>query len=388
MFKILIACYGNWDTTAEIPFIFKKAGCSIDVYCSNKSWLLSNSYFENWIESDSDENIYSNVLISLASKNSYDWIILADDLVINLMNNKINNEELFLKLLPLTKIQNRYMLSSKKGLSDFCISHGIDTPGFCMYNNSNDLDTIKNTLNFPVINKINFSFGGTDMFISSSFEVFESNLYKIPKNQNIFIQEFIKGEEISVEALFYKGELVTYLNSNVLNYSSTIFSYTTRRTYYENIAIKPLLVDLGTKLGLNGFASIIYLYQQEKNKFYLIEVDPRPNSWMANSRFISNNNFITGIKKIVNGDYKNGFQSMKIKNETVEVALFYKDIRRAIWQKDWQGIYRWILNKKGYWKFLPFYDFKLSKRIFREIWKEVVITKWNKTFGRKGKVYK
>lgn len=380
MFKVLIACYGNWDTTAEIPFLFKKAGCSVDIYCSNKSWLLSNSYYVNWIESDSDENNYADTLISFANNNWYDWIVLADDLVINLLNNKIVDEAIFLKLLPLTKIQNRYMLSSKKGLSDFCVSNEIETPGFCMYNNSNDLETIKTNLNFPIINKINFSFGGTDMFISHSFDEFLSNIHKISENKNIFIQEFISGEEISVEALFCNGELVTYLNSNVLNYSSTIFSYTTRRNYYENVELKPLLIELGKKLGLNGFASIVYLYKKINNKYYLIEVDPRPNSWMANSRFIADNDFINGLKKIISGEYKNGFQSMNIKRENVEVALFYKDIRRAIWQKDWKGIFRWILNKEKYWKFLPLYDLKLAKRIYIEIWNEVVVTKWNKTF--------
>ena len=113
----------------------------------------------------------------------------------------------------------------------------------------------------------------------------------------------------------------------------------------------------------------------------MIEVDPRPNSWMANSRFIADNDFINGLKKIISGEYKNGFQSMNIKRENVEVALFYKDIRRVIWQKDWTVFFRWVLNKKGYWRFLPFYDLNLTKRVFREIWKEVVITKWNKTFS-------
>ena len=108
MFKVLIACYGNWDTTAEIPFLFKKAGCSVDIYCSNKSWLLSNSYYVNWIESDSDENNYADTLISFANKNWYDWIVLADDLVINLLNNKIVDEAIFLKLLPLTIRFNEY----------------------------------------------------------------------------------------------------------------------------------------------------------------------------------------------------------------------------------------------------------------------------------------
>jgi hypothetical protein len=58
--------------------------------------------------------------------------------------------------------------------------------------------------------------------------------------------------------------------------------------------------------------------------------------------------------------------------------LFYKDIRRAIWAKDLKGILRWIVGWKGYWRFLPFYDFKLTKKILFEIWVEVGVFKLKK----------
>ena len=92
MFKVLVACYGNWDTTSEIPYLLKKSGCNVDVYCSKKSWLLSNKYYENWIESNSDEETYLNQLIELVKKNNYEWVILGDDLLIK----KSNDSHFFL----------------------------------------------------------------------------------------------------------------------------------------------------------------------------------------------------------------------------------------------------------------------------------------------------
>jgi hypothetical protein len=382
MFNVLVACYAKWDATAEVPFILKRAGCNVDIFCSKTSWLLANSYYDNWFDAGENNLLYKEHLLDLVKRKNYDWIILGDDVLINYMNQEIQNEALFVKILPLTKIENRKILSSKLGLSDFCIEKGIDTPGYVMYNDLNDLNLIKEKLNFPVINKLDFSFGGTDMFISHSFEELQENTHKLPIGQNLLVQEFVTGEEIPVEALFYKGKLLVYLNSNVLKYSSSNFSYTTRKKYYNNEALLPILEQLGSELGLNGFANMLYIYDKGADKYYLIEVDPRPNSWMAYGRFITNNTFSDGVKRIMNGDYINGYHGMKIKKPEVEVALFYKDIKRVIWKKDLNGGLNWIFNHRGYWRFLPFYDLKLTRRIFSNLWSEVVGYKWKKFRGK------
>jgi hypothetical protein len=53
-----------------------------------------------------------------------------------------------------------------------------------------------------------------------------------------------------------------------------------------------------------------------------------------------------------------------------------------IWKKDISGILEWVFNKNGYWRYLTFYDFKLTKRIFTTLWKEVVGYKWKKIWGK------
>ena len=382
MFKVLVACYANWDTAAEIPYLLKKSGCNVDIYCSNKSWLLSNSFYDIWIPSRPEKEKYLEELILLLKKEQYDWVILESDLLINYLNSFLKDEYIFKKIMPISNIEHRYILSSKNGLSKFCIENGIDTPGYFTYNKKKDAEEIKNKLKFPVIKKLEFSWGGTDMFISWNYEEFIANLDKLPIDQNVLIQEYISGEELRIDALYYKGILVSYLSANALDYSKSKFSYNTRRNYYENKLILPQLIELGSKLGLNGFANITYMQDPSTGKYYLIEVDPRPNSWIACSRFIAKNNFFEGVKRIVSGEYINGVQEMGILKPNVEIGLFYKDIRRAIWKKDRKGILRWVLNSKGYWRFLPLYDLKLTKRVFAEIWEEVFVFKWKRIFRR------
>jgi hypothetical protein len=111
---------------------------------------------------------------------------------------------------------------------------------------------------------------------------------------------------------------------------------------------------------------------------YLIEIDVRPNTWIAYSNFLSIYNFVYCIEHLHEPEALGFIKSTLKNNKAIEIALFYKDIRRAIWAKDLKGILRWIVGWKGYWRFLPFYDFKLTKKILFEIWVEVGVFKLKK----------
>jgi glutathione synthase/RimK-type ligase-like ATP-grasp enzyme len=371
LFSVLLACYANWDSCAETPYLLKQAGCNVDVYCSENSWLLSNSYYDNWIFSEKDEQKYALNLEHLVKKNNYDWVVLTDDVVINLMNTNLTDEVLFCKIMPIKKIQNRFLLSSKVGLSKFCFSNNIDSPNFCVYNNKDDLNSIKNNLNFPVVNKTDFGNAGINMEISNSFEDFQIHLTKIKENNSTLIQEYLKGEDIQVEALFFEGYLVTYLTSTTLSTIGNIFSPITRRNYFYDEKIKPILSKMGEMIGLNGFVNITYI--KFGGKYYLIEVDPRINSWMAHSRFVTSDNFINGVKKIINGDYKKPMQFFDIKYKDIEVAYFLRDIHRIIKKNRWLDIHKWLFNIKGYWKYIPLYDIRLFNKTIKVLAKILLV---------------
>ncbi len=126
-----------------------------------------------------------------------------------------------------------------------------------------------------------------------------------------------------------------------------------------------MLIILGKSLGLNGFASIGYLYHPERKIYYLIEVDARVNSWMAYGRF-TGHNFIDGVRRITNWG-KPGNDAPTKPGKLIEVAIFDRDVRRCVKHKDYKGLLKWMVNYKGYWKFIPFYDRRLMKRIMKKM---------------------
>jgi len=372
MYNVLLVSLTGFDSTAEIPFIFKSAGCkTVDVFCNSQSWLLSNKYYNNWIESSVEHEPFKDHLISLVEQdiNYYDWVLLLDDASVKLMNESITSEELFKKILPINKIENREILSSKLGLSNICQKYNITTPRYLNYSDIDDIATISQKLHFPILLKEDYSFSGIGIQYCESPELLNDCLDKVRVKENLVLQEFIKGEDIGVEALFRNGELITYNCAEVLKYMYNKFSFTTRRLYYQNNDVAQLLKTLGKNVGLNGFASVQYIYHPERQIYYLIEVDARTNSWMPYSRF-TGYNFTDGIKRIMQGDLSHTAEADPGKK--IEVAIFDRDIRRCVKHRDVKGVFAWVFNYKGYWRFIPFYDLKFFGRIVRKLFRDLI----------------
>ncbi|MDE3144834.1 MAG: ATP-grasp domain-containing protein [Bacteroidota bacterium] len=367
MKKALVACIENWDTLQEVPFVLHEGGCIVDVFCSKRSWLITNSYYNNWIESSDDEELYIKELITLAEKKNqpYDWIIPADEKLLKILNDAISSDELFYKILPLAKIENRDILASKAGLSRFCQSHSIASPKYIIYDHKNNFDASSLQLNYPVLLKQDLSWGGGGILFCENEEAFKKNILQTNKAYSTIIQEYITGKDIGVEALFRNGELLECNTGEVLIYFGNKFNFTTKRKYFNNNRLVNELRNIGKQIGINGFASIQFIYKPEDDIYYLLEVDMRPNIWVPYGRF-TGHNFSEAVKKFL--DPASPAEIKNIDEEKVtEVAFFYRDIIRCFKFHDFKGILQWLFNYKQYWRFVPTYDKVLFKKNLKEL---------------------
>jgi len=380
MNTVLIACLDNWNTLSEVPYIVNKGGFEVHVLCGEESWLHKNKFFSKWIIAKDDPTAYVDQLIGLAKTENYDWIIPGDEKLIKLLNETITDEELFCKLLPLTKIENRELLSSKLGLSNVCMKYGVRTPAYIYYKVKGTGNPSFEALKFPVIMKIDFSWGGVNIKICHNIKEVEEALITMPEGETLIIQEYIQGHEVPIEALFWKGKLIAMGCSEILEYDKDEFSYSTRRRYFPvDQTLKEEIAFFGESAGIHGFVNMAYIKSSADGLHYLIEADTRPSSWAAYIEH-AGNSFSKALKYITTSTEPELQES-----KTIEIALFHKDIRRALYKHDIKGLIRWIYNP-AYWKYIPFYDRRLLKYTFKEIWSEFVIDKMHRIKSRRNNV--
>jgi glutathione synthase/RimK-type ligase-like ATP-grasp enzyme len=359
MYNILLISVANWDSLIELPALLKNAGCTLHIYAAPDSWVLNNDSFDSWIEAPAGSDNIDH-LLSFLEQNAgkYDWIIPGDDIAVRLLNDRITDEGLFYKVMPLTKIENRAVLGSKAGFVEICNKYGIKTPRQLVYNDTQTLEEAGNYIGYPLIVKVDESEGGYGVFKCRNLEELTSRLKEVPR-KNLVLQQMINGEDINTEVLYKDGVLMVY------NYSRSItvmkdFGVSTRRLFEHNTDLDAVLEKMGQDIGLNGFGNVVFMRDTKTGEYYLIEIDMRPNSWMYYGRF-TGNDFTQAVRNIINNKRErvkpaSGFAPMMI-------SLYKKDVYRIISTSDIKGAMYWLLNKDGCSRYIPRYDMKLLKSI-------------------------
>lgn len=363
--RVLIAASENWESLAELPYVLNKGGCIVDVFCSKGSWLTKNSFFHNWIEVNETNDLVESLIQRIKSFH-YEWIILGDESLLKKFSN-FNETEAFLKrVLPLTKIQNRKLLGSKIGLAQLCEKYNFDSPRTCTFNKKTDFISTSCNLNFPVLLKTDLSWGGGGIIYCKDGNSLISSISKLSDQEEFLLQEFLPGEDIAVEALFKEGRLLTFQCSKVLEYQTNRFGSTISRLYFNNLVIEEIIKNVGCKIGINGFASMQFVGSNIDDKYYLIEVDLRPQAWIRYGDF-TGANFSIGVKRFT-GLLPLVGTSLQFSSspKTIEVVLFHRFLISLIINKNLASLFRFII-RRDMWRFIPLYDKVLMKAILNEV---------------------
>lgn len=352
--RVLISDFHTADISAELPYLFSEAGCTVDVYCAENSWLRKNSYVTVWHPTQhASASLYARGLLEVTREIKYDWVVLADDAALWAVNETLDGEDA-LALLPVTTAAHRKLLGSKLALSLACKQNNIPTPAFCTALHTPCFENL--SVPFPLLLKVDRSNAGRGVFLCKNAaqcqEIMEA--LSVEERKDLLIQEFVPGTDIAVEALFRKGVLLAYAASRVLENMSGAFSVSSLRKYGPHPEVEPLLKRLGHTLGTDGFCNITLREEAGTKALFVIEADARPNLWFAQTRF-AGLSFSRAIKGYLSGETV----TSPLKASEATLRHFYRDLNRSIETQDYVNIFLWLCNEGGRWKFIPSYDYKL-----------------------------
>ncbi len=356
-YKILIAEFIISDIVTEIPYLFSKVGCTVEVFCPKESFLLKNKYWSNWLESPYSSKEFSEKLQKVVTENSYDWIILANDQTIRLINESISDDLLARKILPLSKLENRYMLGSKAGLSRICNENNILTPKYISCESSVDIENAPLEL-FPALLKMDRSEGGNGVFLCEDKPMALDKMknLSVEERKGLILQKYIPGDNIAVEALYKNGKLLAYSYSKVIQTTNGEFSPSITRSYSSCPKIEDSLIKIGEVVGFNGFNNMTFMRTGEKH--FLIEADPRPQSWFRLGEF-GGMDFSLAIENYLMDRYELMRPDIPLKTSDITVRHFFREINYFLHNADFLNLSKWVFNNDGRWRFIPWYDFKV-----------------------------
>jgi len=358
-FRVLIADT-HCEISMEMPYLFHRAGCEVHVFCPRGSWLLRNRYWDRWFEaSRKEEAIYAAELAELVKAQKYDWVVLGDDDAIRFANRGIRDASLACKVLPLSRLEYRYMLGSKAGLSRACERSGILSPSYRIYEAGKSPEVLVRGLSYPLLLKVDESSGGEGVLFCKDLPALQENLGRIPSRQlqGLVFQEYIEGDNVAVEALYREGFLLAYAYSEVIHTAAGEFSVSLERRYLEWPAIEAELSHIGQALGLNGFSTMTFIRERRGGRHFLIEADMRPQAWFRLafhcgvdfSQAIQN--YLSGKKILLRPRLPAGRSSLILRH-------YARHLSWCLREGKLRQLFYWLSNRDGRWRDIPSYDLR------------------------------
>lgn len=347
---------GHWPDFIVVTLgLLTRAGFAVDVISINDSLKHSKSIRNYVFARDND------VLVKAAFdqiRKPYSLVVVIDDPTLGVILDSHLPEEEKVKLLPVVSAEHISHIFSKIGLSLVLDKSGVNTPRYVIVNNEEELKASVDVLGYPTIIKLDSSTGGRGVFEcanESDLKVVSDKLCAYP----VLAQKKIKGNEVSFEAFYQKGELIHFAYSTVERYQYR-FGPTSVRRYTQLAFLEKEIFDelsvVGKALGANGFVNISSICSEQDGRLYFFEADMRPNLWIDHTRYFGDD-WASAMRKYF-------FSGEKISCPYPEDPRYPAQIILSHYSRI--GLTDLILNRYQIWKHLP--DNFFSVTLYSRIW--------------------
>lgn len=287
--RVLLVTH-DWSTLTELPWLFREAGCRVDVLCPAGNWAIRNGFYDRWLDAGPTLESLLETLETLVAGGTYRTIVIGDDPILWAIYRRR-----LMPLWPLLPLHRPEALPilNKLGLAEHCRTHAIPCPPACRVENADEALAAAVTLGLPLVFKENYSNGGQGVWVIRDEAACRAFAASHGFGQPLLAQRFVAGRHVDVEALFKEGHLLQYVCAEILEDNHGPSS---KRRYFPNPPqIGAILVQLGQTTGLHGFANVALMQEESSGRYLLFEADPRPNKWVPYGRWFGQD-FVSALR--------------------------------------------------------------------------------------------
>jgi hypothetical protein len=362
--KLLVVASVNWEGLSRVPYLFSQSGWIVDIFASPKTSLAQSSYINDIHEAEGEPFELVEQLRPFVELRGHEYakIILADDPLIWEVA-KRRCEPWASALLPCAEVDGIIdFLISKTDFIKGCKEHNIPVPQSFVCESRMQVLQAARVVGFPLILKRNQGHSGEGVQLIHS----DCELDSLNFESSVVVQKFIKGRICSAAALYKKGVLLGF------------YSYFRLRTwgaFGSSTAIKfqafPELCDILERLGrisqFDGLCGIDFMLDDATSNIYILEQNFRPTLTMLLGPKVG----VDFISLLRNWDTPLASPLTQRADVHAVVPMFPSDIVRAISQRDFSTLLRWLFDPRWI-REAGWHDKKLLLHNFRYILRTIM----------------
>lgn len=248
---------------------------NVDIVTSKRDVAFYSSYFQNRYVRDSK---YLTQIINLVQINHYEVLIpMSDADAAFLSYYKSRFEELGAKV-PVPDKSIFDIGSDKANLMSFCELHDIGHPKTRSIN-SNNIESVAKYVGFPSLIKPNHSVGARGITRVNNIDELKKLYPRISSQYGACtLQQYIENQDYYYNVMMYRtvmGDtsvhaIIEIRRKYPLNAGSSCFCISV-----TNNRLVSMCQEVLNKMNWQGMADFDVLYDAEKDKYYIIEINPR-----------------------------------------------------------------------------------------------------------------
>ena len=372
--NVLVVNTAVWEGLSRLPYLLHQAGCHVSLMAPESSYAARSGFVDHHFIAPSDPDAALDVLHHHLETQAtpYDWVIMGDDPLLYALGRR-QHEAWVSRVFPAHFTPNGLaFVVSKIAFITQCHAAGVAMPDFRVCHDTAALTQAAVQLKFPLVLKSEQGFAGNAVFVVPDAQA----LATCPAAYPLIAQAFVPGKTGSAAAIFNHGKLVCW------------FSYLRERTWGAlgpSTAVKfqympelqPMLTKLGHLSGYHGLCGVDFIQHAQTGDIVLLEQNFRPTLTMNLGKRVGVD-FASALHTLLTGGAKDhgdgaidtGTQPHPpiTQKETIQttVPLFPTDVFRAIDDKDWAGLLRWLL-KASWWRELSWHDIPLLRYNLKQI---------------------
>jgi D-aspartate ligase len=178
--------------------------------------------------------------------------------------------------LPGLNVMNQ--VGNKWTLSNLSKNLGIDTPNSLLISEVSAINSISKINKYPVLIKPASGAGGYGIELATNPEMLYSQLFKkylYTRNIQFIVQEFIAGWDMDISILCSHGKILAYTIQTPISKEENVFTFSKMIRFLKNSEILEFCQKLVAHLKWNGVAHLDFIKDFSREKFFLIDFNPR-----------------------------------------------------------------------------------------------------------------
>jgi glutathione synthase/RimK-type ligase-like ATP-grasp enzyme len=278
-----VATCETWWSTVTLPALLAE---SLSVTGLSPGTLSLSRHVTQKLTCSRDARVAALQVRELISRQHFDWIVIADDALFRALLESGERETLR-GWFPVDPSREDIVafVTSKHEFALRAPAFGVPVPESRVSSSADECLERGATIGYPIVVKGPHGFSGSEVRVASN----ESELrvaceQLLGRHDSVLLQGFVPGRSASAAVLYDHGKAVAYkAYFTECPYPSAHSAATVHRPL-RHASVEPIVRAIGDATGFHGMAGIDFVLENETDRLFAIELNPRPTSAFSGLR--------------------------------------------------------------------------------------------------------